>query len=65
MRDPQMGNPGPHDPELVDVLLNAFKEFGYPKAYVDTDLMNYIIDSINEVLEEEFDQAWRYRELNK
>ena len=58
MYDPQMGNPGPHDAELVEMLLERF-------GAVRVEKLNEIVDAINEIFEDEIVLAWQYRELTK
>lgn len=68
MKDFPHGNAGPHDPELVELLTSAIDDFindPYNDLIGNVDFLNYVVDNINDIFEEEIDNAWRYRELNK
>lgn len=68
MIDPQMGVPGPHDPELVDLLIDKFNKYldGPMAEYLNTnlDFLNEVVDGINTIFEPEIDNSWRYEQLN-
>ena len=59
---PPPGNAGPHDPELVQLILDCLSdaETGRPyllvrDLYEDTDFLNLLVDNINDVFSPELD----------
>lgn len=58
MTDPQMGNPGPHDAEVVDLVLEVLGEY-------DAETLNRFVDTLNSVFENEIDKAWMYDDLDR
>lgn len=55
---PKFESVGPHDAELVHLLIGLF-------GVSDEDLLNEAVDSINEIFSEELELAWMYKDLTK